>query len=118
MPFCPNCKFEYVPSLTRCPECGEQLVESLPVEAQEPLDEEGFEQVLLCTLVGEPHASLLRNALAAAGIPIRASLESPNPYLGVSLLAGSVAPVHIYVNRRDLPRAQIICRDHEARQRP
>jgi len=39
MPFCPLCKFEYVLGASRCPECGEQLVDSLPREPAEPVDE-------------------------------------------------------------------------------
>jgi len=117
MPFRPKCKFEYIPSVTRCPECGEELVDSLPREAEEP-DEEGFEQVLLCTIAGELHTSLLRNALVAAGIPSRTVCEGSNLLEGAPTLAGPSARVRIYVNRRDLLRTSIIYRDHETRRKP
>ena len=26
MPFCPECKYEYVPGITECPDCGRKLV--------------------------------------------------------------------------------------------
>lgn len=35
MPYCPNCKTEYISSITTCPECGSSLVDELP-EGMEP----------------------------------------------------------------------------------
>ena len=32
MPFCPKCRYEYEPSVSICPDCGERLVSSLPEE--------------------------------------------------------------------------------------
>jgi len=34
MPFCPECKCEYVPGITTCPDCGVKLVEKQPQEKQ------------------------------------------------------------------------------------
>ena len=40
MPFCPNCKYEYRPDIDKCPDCGERLVEELPVVPPDPGEEE------------------------------------------------------------------------------
>jgi hypothetical protein len=34
MPFCPNCKYEYRPGFTKCPDCDVELVDKLPKEAE------------------------------------------------------------------------------------
>jgi len=38
--FCPKCKYEYIRGVFDCPDCGEKLVETLPVEAEEPFSDE------------------------------------------------------------------------------
>ncbi|TKJ38401.1 hypothetical protein CEE37_12845 [candidate division LCP-89 bacterium B3_LCP] len=30
MPFCPECRYEYLPEITQCPDCGSELVHELP----------------------------------------------------------------------------------------
>ncbi len=34
MPFCPKCKYEYQPEISKCPDCGERLVANLPMEPE------------------------------------------------------------------------------------
>jgi predicted amidophosphoribosyltransferase len=34
MSFCPNCRDEYRPEFTHCTECGAELVDELPPEAE------------------------------------------------------------------------------------
>jgi hypothetical protein len=117
MPFCPSCRFEYAPDATRCPDCGDELVDSLPEapKAEGP----GYVQIELCVVRGEIHAKLLRDALASQGIPSRAEshwpfagpysvLEPPAPIGG-----GFDAPFRIMVNQRDLDRARVVYEDIE-----
>ncbi len=116
MPFCPMCKYEYVASVEKCPDCGAALVVELPVE--QPPREEDFTLVVLGEVGGEIHAKLLQDVLASKGIP--SCLQSGWPYdtlYGLNppfpLGGGTKSPLKIMVNRRDLLKAQIIYRDFE-----
>jgi hypothetical protein len=115
MPWCPKCRFEYRPQLTHCPECGSWLVAELPPKP-EPEGEEGFEQVLLCSVTGDTHRALIQGALTAAGIRSREQVS--NSDLSV-FTRGYPAPMvnvySIYVNRRDLAQAQKVYRAYERR---
>jgi len=117
MPFCPRCRFEYTSSAATCPDCGGELVDSLP-EAPKAAESD-FAQVELCVVRGEIHANLLRNALASQGIPSRAESHWPfaGPYsvLGppAPIGGGFDAPVRIMVNQGDLDRARIVYEDIE-----
>jgi len=42
MPFCPKCKYEYVPGITTCPDCDLKLVEKLSDVPMEDLADEGL----------------------------------------------------------------------------
>jgi hypothetical protein len=47
MPFCPKCRYEYLPTVSECPDCEVKLVLSLPLEPEEPEGmgaPEGWEQ--------------------------------------------------------------------------
>jgi hypothetical protein len=119
MPFCPKCRFEYVPGAAACPDCGAALVDSLP-EAEAPLPHD-FTQVELCVVEGEIHAKLVQNALASQGIPSR--IDSPWPFhtplsatgLPFPFGGGFNADIRIMVNRSDLDRARAVYRDFESR---
>lgn len=120
MPWCPKCRFEYLPQLLTCPECKVRLVAERPEEVEEgPAHGKGkeFEQVLLGTVVGEMHAALIRNALREARIPSRQQIR-PGLMLGTpydSAMASAAAVFSIYVNRRDLKRAVEVWREYEER---
>ena len=121
MPYCPKCRFEYLPEVTSCPDCGAALVEVLPPEAPHaPRTEEELEEVLLGVVGGNIHARLLQQELAAQGIASRAqggwsddellgTVEAPPPPLGGSE-GGSTA---VFVYRHDLDRARIVMADFE-----
>ena len=119
MPWCPVCRFEYVSQVTHCPECGRELVGALPAEPG-PMPEYGegeeFEQVLLCTVLGDVHRALVQNALAAAGIPSRSqrAIVSLFPAVRAGVPAPASVPQSIYVNKRDLARALEVHQAYEA----
>jgi len=121
MPWCPKCRFEYLPKVHRCPDCGSWLVNVLPEEEAPAAtaapaygEGEAFEQVLLCTVLGEMNAALIGNALRGAGIQIRQQAMTDafaTGYLGYP--AATMARIGTYVNRRDLERAMQVYREHE-----
>jgi hypothetical protein len=118
MPWCPKCKFEYVPQITHCPDCGAALVAALPEEpAPEAEYGEGaeFEQVVLCTLPDQIAATLLQNALHEAGVPTRVGAQERVGLfeLAVNTWSEQARGVSIYVNRRDLAKATEVYRAYE-----
>jgi len=122
MPFCPGCRFEYLPGLSHCPECGAELVATLPT-ALESSTGADFTQVELCTVTGEIHARLIQNILASANIPSR--LVMAWPFDGASPLSppwpfggGFDTAVRILVNQSDLARAKAIYEDFEDSEAP
>ncbi len=118
MPFCPTCRFEYLPALTHCPECGAALVETLP-----PIEGTGsryqeVEEALLCTLQGEIHAKLLSDTLGSQGIRTRVVTGAPYASFYDTIFPPPIgSPMHlsfrIYVRREDLQRALSVYRDFE-----
>jgi hypothetical protein len=116
MPFCPQCRFEYTAGVSRCPDCGSELVDSLP--AEEPAAQSDFAEVELCVVADELQATLLQNALAGQGIPSRLRGASPHPAFDVPGLRptfGLEASTAILVRRSDLARARVVYEDLERR---
>ena len=66
MPFCPNCRFEYVPEITSCPDCGAELVAELPSFDDLPADAEWTK---LAPLPGMIYAKMVTEVLDERGIP-------------------------------------------------
>lgn len=64
MPFCPNCKYEYVEGIDKCPDCGAELVDELPPEII--LNEADW--VVVYTTSFEYEAEMLKGNLESAGI--------------------------------------------------
>ena len=120
MPFCPHCRFEFLPEVTRCPECGAALVPELPPAEAREMTEADLEPALLCVVAGGFHARLLQTELAAQGIhsrvqpgwsldPLLGAVGAPPPPLG----SGESGLVAIFVNRMDLARARTVYHDFE-----
>lgn len=123
MAFCPDCRFEYLASIDRCPNCGTALVPTLPgSDADCSQQKPDPTQVRLCTVTGEIHAKLLQDTLASQGILSRAQ-----PGWSFDKLLGTVqalpppiggtgsACIAIFVSRSDLPRALVVHEDFESR---
>jgi len=107
MPYCPKCQFEYLPEVQRCPDCGAALVSALPPQVRP--DTRGIEDVLLCTVGGEMEAAVLRGRLKDEGIPSRAQLSDVTPLIGVPVMSLPAQEVKVFVKRRDLARARMVC---------
>ena len=92
MGFCPKCRYEYEEDVTSCPDCQEQLVDTLSDENGEIRSVGRF--VPLPNLPGRVYAEMVKGALDEQGIPsyIRAKgvgdvIQSPGtmPMDGVRL---------------------------------
>lgn len=64
MPYCPNCKYEYVDGTATCPDCGETLVDYLPEEVV--LSEDDWQVVYTSSFDYE--VEMLKDNLESAGI--------------------------------------------------
>ena len=65
MPFCPDCRYEYQPGVSECPDCRKRLVEKLAVDP--PPGNIRF--VPLPDLPGRVYAEMVKGALEQRGIP-------------------------------------------------
>jgi hypothetical protein len=73
MPFCPNCRYEYKPEISICPDCNEQLVSSLPPEGAENQDDEYSKYdnwVRIGRLTSQAYANMINEGLQSKNIPV------------------------------------------------
>ncbi|MBN1481177.1 hypothetical protein EH223_01860 [candidate division KSB1 bacterium] len=66
MPFCPECRYEYVPGHKECPDCHVKLVEELPERASGDPSEK--EYVELHPLPGHIYAEMVKEVFDKEGI--------------------------------------------------
>jgi hypothetical protein len=66
MPFCPTCRYEYLPEIKTCPECGSELVEELPLTSEVLED---VEWTPLRPVPGMVYAKMVMEVLDQRGIP-------------------------------------------------
>lgn len=93
MPFCPNCKYEYLPGVKVCPDCEVELVEQL--EEVKTYQSEDFTMVYTCSEIYE--AQIIKANLEGAGIPtfILSEKDSNFPALG------DLAVIKLFVKNED-----------------
>lgn len=66
MPYCPKCRYEYLPEVDKCPDCGADLVDSLPEVRRQHQD---VKWVGLRPLPGVVYAKMVAEVLDQRGIP-------------------------------------------------
>jgi len=62
--FCPACRYEYTDGIRTCPDCGETLVDKLPIEEDSKID-----FIPLPSLPGRVYGDMVKGALEEKGIP-------------------------------------------------
>ena len=103
MPFCPNCRTEYIPGIRQCADCGDALVDQLPEEDQG----EAFQLVRLHSFPGEVYANMVGEALEHKGIPYLVQKD----VLGSTVIVQGGTEgqgVTLYVNEEDFEDAEVI----------
>lgn len=108
MPWCPNCKEEFVRGVANCSDCGAPLVDALPGEDASGRPIPGSDEPsLLTTVSGEAQAEMLRARLEGAGIPTMLIDKGAGGYLK-AYMGYSNAPVDIYVQKSSLGDARAL----------
>ena len=101
MPFCPQCRTEYVEGTTNCADCGVPLIPVLPPERETQPDLRDLVEVWRTQ--GELNAQLTRSLLEANGISSMVTGESLRLTHGFTV--DGLALVHILVRPDDAGRA-------------
>jgi hypothetical protein len=73
MPFCPKCRYEYLPGVNTCPDCNEKLVASLPEPEADDADRgepEYKDWVQLARLTSYEYTRMIQEVFTERGIPI------------------------------------------------
>ena len=96
MPFCPKCKYEYRPGITKCPDCQEYLVDFLPEEkGAEDLDD--YKNIdnwqPLARLTAQQYAEMVVAGLKDKGIPVVMISETGHFGYTGQLGIGSYRPI-------------------------
>lgn len=107
MPFCPNCKSEYVKDKEYCSDCGAKLVDQLEEEPETELnsDEEYDEEVFLTTVANDIQASIIISKLSTYDIPV---LKKYRQFGSVMVVFMGTSPygVDLYVPSKLLSKAK------------
>ncbi|MHB9035079.1 MAG: putative signal transducing protein [Armatimonadota bacterium] len=108
MSFCPNCKYEYKPGFTKCPDCGAELVDELPEDAlgNDSTESEWVDLVCIETYPYDGPAQAACVTLQAQGI--RASLQNSVMSQADQFLVFADGGVRVMVPKEDAARAKDI----------
>jgi hypothetical protein len=111
MPYCPQCRIEYVDGITHCDDCGTTLLPGSPPEPPQHLDlreEKDTKLVPVRVFAGgtaQMEAELARNILQSQGISSLVQGESAAEML-------PVLDIPLLVREQDLPNAERILKDY------
>ena len=78
MPFCPECRYEYVAGKTDCPDCGVKLVKKLPKQKSAKI-----RFVRMPELPGRVYTEMVRRVLEEKGIPCYVRADGVTEAYGV-----------------------------------
>jgi hypothetical protein len=110
MPFCPDCRFEYKPDISQCPDCGSRLVDKLPEDSSKDLQEESVQNpdfIPLKNLHTRLYAQMLQEALKSEGI---ISMIKGDEGIAFRTTTSHipVSKITIWVPQKDIERAREI----------
>jgi hypothetical protein len=105
---CPNCEYEYVEGVTRCPDCGEKLI---PIEEFSSHLSKPEDWVTIYTCSETYEADMLKSNLEGAGIQSLILLQKdasfPTP--------GDLSVIKLKVKKEDAKEARDIIEDINSR---
>ena len=109
--FCPNCRYEYLSGVTKCPDCGADLVAELPpTEKEEPPEEKWFEVVTIFESFDFTLIAVARSILEEAKIDYFP--KSPDSDYRLSTYYGR-RPIEIKVDENHAAEARELLKDLE-----
>ncbi|MEN8906214.1 MAG: DUF2007 domain-containing protein [Clostridiales bacterium] len=84
MPWCPNCKAEFVDGIKECNDCEILLVDKLEEEPSNKTQDEYIndKEAFLITVGNAIEAGLIESKLAQAGIPVLKKFDNMGGYIG------------------------------------
>jgi hypothetical protein len=101
MPFCPKCRTEYTEGVTRCSDCGSELVAALPPPASVEARDTDFELVELSSFATVSEAEMVQELLESNDI--RTVLRGEADPIGVT---SGADPTTLLVSEGDFARAR------------
>lgn len=99
MAVCPNCKYEYVPGITICPDCNTPLVDASELKNYEELSEQDW--ALVYTAFSEIKIEMLKENLESAGIAASVLSQKDSSFP----TPGDLSVVKLFVKKADVPEA-------------
>jgi hypothetical protein len=104
--YCPRCQAEYVPGVTRCGDCGIELVDHLAPQPAAPADSGDAGYVVIATVQGPLEEGQILSFLRANGIPAEVRGEGVRQVYGLTLnglgAAQVLVPRHLALDAREL----------------
>lgn len=111
MPWCPHCKTEYQPGITKCADCGADLVDHLP---QEQLIFDG-QPVFLTEVHHDAEAVLLVQLLQDNGIPVLQHGCNEADHLSMLYTGATLCGQKLYVSSHQLTQAKEIVQAYQSK---
>lgn len=99
MAVCPNCKYEWVPGITICPDCNTPLVDASELKNYEELSEQDW--ALVYTAFSEIKVEMLKKNLESAGIAASVLSQKDSSFP----TPGDLSVVKLFVKKADVPEA-------------